>query len=115
MLHAAVAAAGGSLSRESKALLNSRSRAGISLRLRSSPRSNDAFFCCIAVNFKILVANFTIFRHERLNVGFSFGAFKAIKKSLKKKVIFRHYPQIKIRANGVSRFLPAKVLVGGVR
>ena len=76
---------------------------------------NDAFFCCIAVNFKILVASFTIFRHERLNVSFSFGAFKAIKnKSLKKKGIFRHYPQIEIRANSVYRFLPAKVLVGGL-
>ncbi len=73
------------------------------------------FFCCIAVSFEILVANFTVFRHEGLNVTFSFGVFKAIKKSLKKRGIFRHYPQIKIRANSVSRFLPSKVLTGGVR
>jgi len=74
------------------------------------------FFCCIAVNFEILVANFTIFQHEKLNVNFSFGAFKAIKKkSLEKKGVFSQYPQIKIRANSVSRFLPANVLVGEVR
>jgi hypothetical protein len=46
-------------------------------------------------------------------LGLLFNAIK--KKSLKKKGIFRHYPQIKIRANSVYRFLPAKVLVGGVR
>jgi len=50
------------------------------------------FFCCIAVIFKILVANFTIFRHERLNVSFSFGAFKAIKKKLKEESNFQTLP-----------------------
>ncbi len=49
-------------------------------------------------------------------MSFSFGAVKAIKKKgLKKKGIFRHYPQIKIGVNSVYRFLTEKVLVGGVR